>query len=281
VEDLSTYFGRLYGCASRDITMTSAGVNHMSFLTSVKVRGREKLGKLYDDVAKSSAGITDSLLGREESPEVQREIYRALGVWASTGGEHAAEFFPEFLLPENRKRLGLHVKQIKKGRKPFKPTKTPPAVITKWAYGDGPVEDMNMLTTEFAHELIWAVIKGDPNRRVVNTLNKGAIAGVADDACVEIWATITKKGERRERVELPAACRALLQQWTTIHELSYRAAIDGDWQAARGALALDPHVRDMNIIDDMLGDFVKRLGRWMRNFKKPAARKRRRTAKKK
>jgi alpha-galactosidase len=280
VEDLATYFGRLYKRASRDINMTSAGVNHMSFLTSVKVGKTEKLHKLYDDVARSSVGITDSLLGREESPEIQREIYKALGVWASTGGEHAAEFFPEFLSPENLKKFGMHVKKIQKGRRAYKPTRTPPAVILEWAYGDGPVHDMNMLTTEFAHELMWAVIKGDPNRRVVNILNKGAIAGLADDACVEIWATITKKGERREKITLPAAATALLQQWTAIHELSYRAAIDGDWQAARSALALDPHVGDMQIADALLADFVKRLGKWMPTFKKPAAKKRRAAKKK-
>ncbi|MHC4714091.1 MAG: family 4 glycosyl hydrolase [Planctomycetota bacterium] len=278
VEDLSTYFGKLYGCAGRDIEMTSGGVNHMSFITSVEVRGRERLSKLYEDTAGSGAGIVDSLLGRVETAEVQREIHRILGVWPSTGGEHAAEFFPEFLKGERRRALGLHVKKVRKGRKPFKPTKEPPAVILKWAYGDGPVEDMNMLTTEFAHELMWAVIKGDPNLRVVNVLNKGAIAGIAADACVEIWATITKKGERRERVQLPPACTALLSTWTTIHELSYRAALEGDRDAARAALLLDPHVADMGDIDGLFDDMVRRLGRWMPRFARKARPRKRRRA---
>jgi len=272
VEDLSTWFGRLYGCAGRDIEMASGGVNHMSFITSIKVRGREKIDSVLDDTASSEAGIVDSLLGRVETAEVQREIYKVLGAWPSTGGEHAAEFFPEFLEKKRREELGLHVKKTRRNRKPFKPTREPPEIIMKWAYGDGPVEDMEMLTTEFAHELMWAVMKGDPDRRVVNVLNKGAIAGLPADACVEIWATITKKGERREKITLPPACTALLQQWTTIHELTYRAALEGDRQAAREALALDPHVRDMRDIDPMLDDFTKRLGRWMPKFAEKAGR---------
>lgn len=273
VEDLATYFGRIYGCAGRDVEMASGGVNHMSFVTSIKVRGREKIGSVYDDTASSEVGIVDSLQGRVETAEVQREMYRALGVWPSTGGEHAAEFFPEFLERKRRAELGLHVRKIKKNRKPFKATKEPPEIIRKWACGDGPVEDMEMLTTEFAHELMWAVIKGDPDRRVVNILNKGAIAGVGDDACVEIWATVTKKGERREKITLPTACTALVQNWTAIHELTYRAALDGDRAAAREALVLDPHLRSIRDIDPMLDDFVKRLGRWMPNFAEKAGRK--------
>lgn len=272
VEDLSTYFGRIYGCAGRDVEMASGGVNHMSFVTSIKVRGREKIGSVYEDTGSSEAGIVDSLLGRVETAEVQREIYRVLGVWASTGGEHAAEFFPEFLEKKRRDELGLHVKKIRKGRKPFKATREPPEIILKWACGDAPVEDMEMLTTEFAHELMWAVMKGAPDRRVVNVLNKGAIAGLADDACVEIWATITKKGERREKITLPTACTALLQQWSAIHELTYRAALEGDRQAAREALVLDPHVKSIRDIDSVLDDFIKRLGRWMPIFAEKARR---------
>lgn len=270
VEDLATYFGRVYGSAGRDIEMTSGGVNHMSFLTSLKVGGREKLHRLYDDTGGSTAGITDSLLGRVESPEAQRRIYKVLGVWPSTGGEHAAEFFPEFLKPARRKELSLHVKKVRKNRKPVKPTKEPPAALLEWAYGDGPVEDMNLLTTEFAHELMWAVLEGEgsPNRRVVNVLNKGAIKGIADDACVEIWATITRRGERREKITLPPACTALLKTWTTIHELTYAAALEGDYDAARAALCLDPHVGDLNDVDAILADIVKRLGRWMPSWGK-------------
>ncbi len=284
VEDLATYFGKLYKVAGRDVAMTSAGVNHMSFVTSLKVRGREKIDKLYDDTGKSTVGVVDSLLGHEESAEVQREIFKLLGVWPSTGGEHAAEFFPSFLSPANAKRLGLHSKKIVKNRKPFKPTKEPPAVIMKWAYGDEPISDMGLLTTEFAHELMWAVLKGDPNRRVVNTLNRGAIKGVADDACVEIWATITRKATGREKIELPAACTALLQLWTTIHELNYRAALEGDRDAARQALVLDPHVKDISHVDPILDDIIDRLGQWMPKWKKTGktgARRTKKTAKKK
>ena len=37
---------------------------------------------------------------------------------------------------------------------------------------------MDFLTTEHAHELMWAVLKGKPYTRVVNILNDGFIAGL-------------------------------------------------------------------------------------------------------
>lgn len=265
VEDLLTYFARLYDCSSEDVELESAGVNHMSFVTSVKVRGTERIGSLYEDTAGGGA-VVDSLLGHEESVEIQRELYRMLGVWPSTGGVHAAEFFPEFLRGGRRKALGLHVRRIHKNRKPLPPQKEPPKIILDWAYGAGPIDDTNILTTEHAHELMWAVLKGKPYRRVVNVLNRGAVSGLGDDACVEIWATVTKRGCRREKATLPTACVALLANWTAVHELTYRAALEGDMEAARQALFLDPHVVDKDDIDSLLGDLIERLADWLGQF---------------
>ncbi|MCD6406230.1 MAG: hypothetical protein J7M19_10420, partial [Planctomycetes bacterium] len=264
VEDLLTYFGRVYGVSSSDVELVSAGVNHMSFITSIKVNGTEKIDTICEDTAGDAGGVVDSLLGRVESADIQRELCRVLGAWPSTGGEHAAEFFPSFLAPRRRRQLGLHVKKIRKNRKPFPAVKEPSKAFLEWAYGPGPVEDMALMTTEHAHELMWAVLKGRSTRRVVNILNNGTIPGIRDDACVEMWATVTRKGYRREKAVLPTACLALLANWTAIHELTYKAALEGDAEAARQALFLDPHVVDKDDIDSLLADFADRLSPWLR-----------------
>ena len=67
--------------------------------------------------------------------------------------------------------------------------------------------------------------------------------------------------------DVPPAVLSLLQQWTTIHDLTYAAA-NGDWQAARQALFLDPLMSDMYDIEPMLNDFASSLGRWMPKFVK-------------
>jgi alpha-galactosidase len=261
-EDLLVYFAKLYKCAPHDIRMKVGGVNHMSFVTSLVARGKERIGTLIEDAARSDATLEDSLMGKAEKMNIQRDLYSILGVFPSTGDEHAAEFYRFFLTDRRAGELGLHTKKISADRKPLGPSQ-PNELLVKWAYGPGPVEDMDFLTTEHAHELMWAVIKGKPTTRVVNILNDGFIAGLPRTACVEVMVKVTKKGYEGKELVLPTACTALLAQWTAVHELSIQAALHGDREAARQALFLDPHVADMYDIDGILGDFVERLGKWL------------------
>ena len=109
---------------------------------------------------------------------IQRDLYRILGAWPSCGDTHAAEFYKYFLTKRRAKELDLHVRKIRRTASPSPRSKPRPRSLMKWAYGPGPVEDMDFMTTEHAHELMWAVLKGKPYTRVVNILNDGFIAGL-------------------------------------------------------------------------------------------------------
>jgi alpha-galactosidase len=265
--DLEIYFAKLYNEDPKKIEVSVGGVNHQSFVTSIKLRGKERIGTLLADVAKSQATLKDSLFGTSEEITLQKDLYRILGAWPSCGGTHAAEFYKHFLTKRRAKELDLDVRKIVRNRKPEPKQKAAPGILLKWAYGPGPVEDMDFMTTEHAHELMWAVLKGKPYTRVVNILNDGFIAGLPKNACVEVNVTVTKTGYKGKEMTMPTACLSLLQQWTAIHELSYAAA-RGDWQAARQALFLDPLMPDMYDIEPMLDDFADRLGKWMPHFAK-------------
>jgi len=266
-EDLLVYFAKVYNCTTKDIKMKVGGVNHMSFVTSLVVRGRQRIHTLFADAAKSDASLEDSLFGKKEKMNIQWDLYRVLGAFPSTGDEHAAEFYRYFLTKKYVREMDLHVKRVKKNRKPLGPSR-PNELLLKWAYGPGPVEDMDFLTTEHAHELMWAVMKGKPSTQVVNILNDGFIAGLPKTACVEVMVKVTRKGYEGKELKLPTACTALLQQWTAVHELSIQAALNADRDAARQALFLDPHVTDMYAIDALLDDFIDRLGKWLPRWRK-------------
>ncbi len=266
--DLEIYFAKLFNEDPAKIEVTVGGVNHQSFVTSVKVRGKERIDKLLAYVDKSDVELRDSLYGNTEEIRIQRDLYNILGAWPSCGDTHAAEFYRYFLNKRRAAELGLHTKKVSKKRKALTETsRKPPEVIMKWAYGDGPVEDMAFLTTEHAHELMWAVLKGKPYTRVVNLLNDGYIEGLPKNACVEVNVTVRKDGYKGKPMKMPTACLSLLQRWTSVHELSYAAAA-GSWEAARQALFLDPQMADMYDIEPMLEDFAERLGRWMPQFVK-------------
>ena len=59
------------------------------------------------------------------------------------------------------------------------------------------------------------------------------------------------------------AVHSLVQRWTTIHDLSIKAAMECDRDAAKQALFLDSHTLDLYDIEPMLDDFLAVLKPWM------------------
>jgi alpha-galactosidase/6-phospho-beta-glucosidase family protein len=75
--------------------------------------------------------------------------------------------------------------------------------------------------------------------------------------------TVAGKQVTGTQIELPPAVHSLVQRWVTIHDLSIKAALNCDREAARQALFLDAHVTDMYDIEAMLEDFLVALERWL------------------
>ena len=159
--------------------------------------------------------------------------------------------------------LASHLKKVIPGRQPF--GRTPcPEIIDYWAYGPEPVGDLHLLTEEHAHELLWSYFTGEEYTRVLNILNTGeCIRNLPPEACVEVVATVAGRKVSAEPVELPGAANSLVSRWVTIHDLSIRAALDCDRDAARQALFLDAHVTDLYDIESMLEDFIAALEEWL------------------
>jgi alpha-galactosidase len=263
-DELFAYFARVFGVSKSAVKLELAGVNHQAFVTRLWIEGRERTKDIRAATLASDAKLEDNLLEtRRESVQLQQDIFRALGVWPSTGEEHLAEFYPFFFTPRRREQLGLHTKQIVPGRQPLGPAEPVP-IILEWAYGPEPVGDMHLLTTEHAHELLWSAFTGEPYTRALNLLNTGEfVRGLPRDACVEVVVTTAGKTVTGEQVSLPPAVHSLVQRWVTIHDLSIKAALDCDREAAKQALFLDPHVTDLYDLEPMLDDFLTTLRPWL------------------
>lgn len=265
-DELHRYFARVFECSEADVEIELAGVNHQSFVTRLRIRGEDRTADILDATLASDACLEDNLLEtRREHVGLQQDICRALGVWPSTGHTHLAEFYEYFLREPGRSRSGL-------GSDPYRPERDRQRIerrpcseiIEKWTYGPGPVGDLHLLTNEHAHELLWAHFTNSPFTRSLNILNEGEyVRGVDRDACVEVIATVCGNGASASQAVLPAAALSLVRQWTAIHDLSIRAAMECDRESALQALFLDPHVTDFYDIDALLDDLVAALGEWL------------------
>lgn len=263
-DSLFEYFGEVFQCKKTDIQMDVGGVNHQSFVTKLAVKGKDRTGEMLKASLASQAKFKDSLLTTtEEDVSLQQDVYRILGAWPSCGDSHLAEFYRYFMTPRHVHKLGHMQQSIEPGREPYG-AKKPPQIILDWAYGPEPVGDLHLMTTEHAHELMWACLTGKPFTRVLNLLNTGQyIAGLPKNCCVEAMVTVAGKKVTGKSMTLPPAVFQLVYNWATIHELSYQASLNFDRQAAKQALFLDPHVHDMYDIDPMLDDFLAALKPWM------------------
>ncbi len=263
-DGLAGYFAEIFKVKKSKVDMRVAGVNHQSFVTRLRIAGRDRTAEILERSARRGA-IRDELLGTSEAVDLQRDVCRVLGLWPSCGGSHLAEFYRFFFTPRRLASLGLdrQVQRIIPGRRPFG-RKTPPEILRQWAYGPQKVGDLHLLTEEHAHELLWAYFTGAPFTRALNVLNTGDyIRGLPQTACVEIMATVAGRKVTAEAVTLPPAVHAVVSNWTAIHDLSIAAAVNCDRDAARQALFLDPHVGDLYDIAPLLEDLLAALKEWL------------------
>ncbi len=265
-DSLFEYMSEIFHCRKSDLDMKVAGVNHQTFVFEVKVKGVDRTKEVLDASLKSQAKFKDKLLDTiEEDVTLQQDIYRILGAWPSTGSDHLAEFYPFFYTTRRMEQLGLasHIRKIVPARQPIG-RKRCPDIIREWTYGPEPVGDLHLLTSEHSHELLWSAFTGEPFTRALNILNRGEfVKRLPKDACVEVMVTVAGKKVTGPQVELPPALFSTVERWTTIHDLSIKAALNCDRDAARQALYLDPHVRDLYDIAPMLEDMLKALEPWL------------------
>lgn len=264
-DELWRFFSKVFGVPKTDIDLEVGGVNHQAFVTRVLVRGEDRTRDMLAAIEASAAKMEDTVLEtRAHEVELQKDICRVLGVWPSTGHTHLAEFYHFFMTPRRIDRLRKDLRgTLIPGRQPFGRTLCP-EIIRRWAYGPEPVGDLHLLTTEHAHELLYAFFTGEPFTRVANVLNTGPfIEDIPRHACVEARITVAGPGITGRPMRLPPAAHSLVQRWTTIHELSMSAALNCDRDAARQALFLDPHMTDLYDIEPMLEDMLQALRPWL------------------
>ena len=264
-DELYNFFGRVFNVAPAEIALDVGGVNHQSFVSGLRVKGVDRTRDILSEVQRSGAKLEDRLVEvTEEDTTLQQDLYKILGVWPSCGADHLAEFYRFFYTERRVEQLHLtsRLRRLTPGRAKFG-RKECPEIIRRWTY-DEPAGDLDLQTTEHAHEILYAYFTGEPFTRVLNILNRGQlIRGLPEDACVEALVTLDGKTITGPSVTLPPAAHALVNDWSTIHHLSIQAALNCDRDAARQALFLDPHVRDCYDIAPLLEDLLTATRDWL------------------
>ena len=108
-------------------------------------------------------------------------------------------------------------------------------------------------------DILEASLSEEPRELTVNTLNQGAIAGLADDAGVEVTCRVSRGGvERIPLGALPPQVAGLVAQVKRYESLTVDAAVCGSRRLAMQALLNHPLIHGFSNAEKVLQAMEKR-----------------------
>jgi len=235
--------------AVEKVKILAAGVNHFTWMVSLKDRQTD--ADLYPLFRKRWATLPDSF------EPLTRRIFDAFGLFPIPGDEHLCEYLPwvsdTITQPWEKYELELYEWEQHDQEREDKWLELEKAALAMShperfvpGYSEGALE----------------VIEGIHNNlnsfwEAVNLPNKGFITNLPENAIVEVPGWLNAKGITGQVIgELPEGIAELLRREITVSHLTVDAVVSGDRQLALQALLLDPVVRDIEIAQQILDDYL-------------------------
>jgi 6-phospho-beta-glucosidase len=230
-------FAALLGVASDRVELEHVGLNHLTWERAVRVDGADRLPELLEGHGRELAGDLGLPVALLEDLRAVPSTY--LRYYYATSQ----------VLDEQRRRPSRaeQVAEIERGllelyRDPALDTK--PELLERRG---------GAFYSEAAAALVASLHAGTGDVQVVDVRNDGTLAGLPDDAVVEVPAGIDADGAH----PLPLAPLApellgLVQQAKAYERLAVEAAVTGDRTVARKALLANPLVGDYRVVGPLL-----------------------------
>ena len=243
-----------YGVGFDDVRLDLAGVNHFAFVMSVEVAGRKlPMAEVIDRLAEATSGrepqFRDLATGAGLHYQVVIELGRRLGYMPNNGDRHTAEFLPWFLHPWKK----LYTRERADYDQRIRSHNELADLCRRMARGEAPIADLDKPSGESAEGIMLSLLHGPPRRYAVNVPNRGAIAGLDDEALVEVYKLVGAEGLANEPpIVLPPHLRNLIERLVIIHEYTIQAARTGRRDLAMQALMLEANHPDYDGMPDML-----------------------------
>ncbi|MBE9565401.1 MAG: hypothetical protein IMF16_01475 [Proteobacteria bacterium] len=237
-----------------DFSFVSAGVNHFTWITELKVRGEEAYPMLDRMIEQK---------GQAAFP-VGVKLYQTFGLFPSPADPHLAEFVPWFNrdVAWMRQRYGLHVARAElaqRGRE-----RAWQRFLT-WAEGGGSLDALMGHSGEQAIEIIDCIAHHRRQRfDAINVPNEGFIDNVPEGQVVEVPGFVDGDGFHGENVgALPEGIAAMLAQRGKQVLLAVDAGVKEDRALAVQAMALDPLTPSLETAEMLVDELILHHAQWM------------------
>jgi len=249
VEGTAAQMAHLLGIPFHEVAFWAAGVNHQAWILKLE-RKREDLYPRFRELRRNPAVYAQEM--------VRFEMMDFFGHFPTESSFHNSEYVPYF------RRTREECQRWSPGHVD---NKYEHEIAERNAQLDGMMrylETDDPIPTGIHHEYCVRVIEAiESNRPFLfhgNILNKGLIANLPPDICVEVPIVADGTGLHPCQVgSLPDQCAALNANRCAGDLLAVRGALHGDVQAVRQAVALDPLTASVltleqirSLVDDLL-----------------------------
>ncbi|SEG63352.1 6-phospho-beta-glucosidase [Vibrio hangzhouensis] len=239
-------------CEPSALQMKYAGLNHLVWVTSAYLNGREVTKELLEKVGD---GANFSMKNIFEEPW-DADFLNALGVIPCP--YHRYYYQTEAMLAEEQ----LSFKE--KGSRATQVMTTEAALfeLYKQASLDSKPKELEerggAYYSDASLNLVDAIHNNRNDIHVVNVRNAGVIRALPDDAVIECSAVIGNNGATPLAVDpLPHFVESLISRVKSYEMLTVEAAVYGDKEKALLALATHPLVGDIQVAKSLLDDILE------------------------
>ena len=268
-----------------DLDLTVGGINHLPFVSELRVGDRDGFAMLRD-VLDHAEEIADEplamdipeALGHPAPPggrwtkgallavnQVKLELFRRWGVLPGAGDRHVVEFFGDYLTPETRwgADRGVDLQTIE-NREEWQER-----YIAEFATMLAAPEVSRMPSGEMVCALVHSVLADAPASFPLNIPNRGQVADLPADVVVESFCTVDASGVRgRDVVTLPEPAAEALRAVVAAQELTVEAALTGRRELVVEAMRTDPLASCVpaDTIGAMVDEMLAATAPWLPRF---------------
>lgn len=218
----------IVGAPFEEVDYLSAGVNHQAWLLRWEHEGNSLYPRLDEAIA------ADPELRRR----VRVDMYRRLGHYPTETSEHSAEYVPWYLhsdaeIERLRIPVGAYLGVSEENLAEYAETRR------RLEAGEE-LEDSPRGATEYAPQVVHAMVTGTPTTIVANVPNDGLIDDLPAGFTAEVPALVDADGVHPQPVgALPLQCAAVNAPYVGTGMLTVQAAVSGDPRAVRQAVMVD------------------------------------------